>query len=173
MTNLPRQANSNMKPLFSTADLSDAEPTCSSCEILFKQYGGRREFFGKIRTVKCMDDNILLRRTLETRASGEVLVVDGGGYVGSALIGDMIAGIGIKNGWSGVLIYGGVRDIVALGNLDFGVKALGSNPRKGGQNGMGEVDVVLSFGGATFIPGHWIYSDDDGVLLSPERLPGV
>lgn len=120
-----------------------------------------------------MDDILLLRRTLEAKSAGGVIVVDGGGYVGSALIGDTLAGIGIKNGWAGVVIYGGVRDVIALAELDFGVKGFGSNPRRGGRSGTGEVGVVLSFGGAEFKPGHWLYSDDDGILVSPERLPGV
>ena len=160
-----------MITMLSTAELFDAHPHCASCETQFKQYGGRRRFFGRIRTVRCKDDNVLMRRLLETKTTDEVLVVDGGGYLGSALIGDMTAGIAADNGWAGVLIYGALRDVLAIETLDIGVKALGSNPRKSGKAGTGESDVILSFSGAIFTPGHWLYSDDDGLLISPKRLP--
>lgn len=159
------------KPSFSTADLYDAFGNrCHSCDTQFKQYGGRREFSGRIRTIKCLDDNVLLRRMLETRSDGEVLVVDGSGDLGSALIGDVIAGLGAKSGWSGAVVFGAIRDTRALASLDFGLKALGSNPKKSAKHGAGNVDVTLQFGGVIFLPGHWIYSDDDGILVSSEKL---
>ena len=127
-------------------------------------------FSGKIRTVKCVDDNVLLRRMLETRSEGEVLVVDASGYMGSALIGDTIAKLGLDNGWSGAVIFGAIRDTGVLSTLEFGVKALGSNPRKSKKHGAGSVDVAVSFGGATFVPGHWLCSDDGGILVSREAL---
>ena len=117
-----------------------------------------------------MDDNALLRRTLDTGSDGEVLIVDGSGFLGSALMGDMIAGLGAKNGWSGVVMLAAIRDARALAELDFGVKALGTNPKKSSKNGTGAVDIPVSFGGVTFIPGHWIYSDDDGILVSAKNL---
>lgn len=107
---------------------------------------------------------------LETPSDGGVLVVDGSGYLGSALIGDRMAGLGVKNGWSGVVILGAVRDIAALAQMDFGVKALGSNPKRSAKNGAGQTDAPLSFGGVIFSPGHWLYSDDDGILVSTEKL---
>jgi regulator of ribonuclease activity A len=120
-----------MQSPFSTADLYDAfGDDCSSCETQFRQYGGRRAFSGKIRTVKCVDDNVLLRRTLETQSEGDVLVVDASGYLGSALVGDTIAKLGLDNGWSGAVIFGAIRDTGVLSTLESGVKALGSNPRK-------------------------------------------
>lgn len=156
---------------FTTADLCDAhQENCQVCTTQFRQYGGRRIFSGRIRTVECRDDNILLRRALEQPSPGEVLVVDGGGSLESALIGDIVAGLGLKNGWGGVIIFGAVRDANALGTLDFGVKALGTNPRKSGKTGLGRADVVVQQGGAVFTPGAWVYSDDDGVLVSPARL---
>ena len=162
-----------MEPPFTTADLSDAlEGCCGSCETQFKQYGGRRIFSGRMRTVKCLNDNVVLRRTLETHSEGGVLVVDGSGSLNSALMGDVIAGIAVENGWSGAVIFGAVRDTRALATLDFGVKALGSSPRKSAKIGAGSVDVVVAFGGATFTPGHWIYVDDDGILVSAQKLVG-
>ncbi|HLI30198.1 MAG TPA: ribonuclease E activity regulator RraA [Terriglobia bacterium] len=160
-----------MKAQFSTSDLYDAFiKRCSSCETQFKQYGGRREFCGRIRTVKCLDDNVLLRQVLETPSDGEVLVVDGGAHLGSALLGDMIAAIGAKSGWSGVIIFGAIRDVGALAKMDFGVKALGSNPQKSAKNGAGCIDEAVAFGGVVFTPGHWLYSDDDGIIVSSDKL---
>jgi regulator of ribonuclease activity A len=160
-----------LKAQFTTADLYDAFDTrCSSCSTQFKQYGGRRTFSGQIRTVKTLDDNVLVRRMLETSSQGEVLVVDGSGYLGSALLGDMMASLGVKNGWSGVVILGAVRDVSALGQMDFGVKALGSNPKRSAKKGAGQIDSPLSFGDVTFTPGQWLYSDDDGILVSNEKL---
>jgi len=156
---------------FTTADLCDAAgERCQTCTVPFRQFGGRHAFAGRIRTVRCHADNALVRRTLETPAAGDVLVVDGGGWLGSALLGDQLAALGVKNGWAGVVIHGAVRDSVALGQMDFGVKALGTNPRKSEKRGLGELDVAVVLGGVTFSPGHWLYSDDDGLLVSASPL---
>lgn len=120
--------------------------------------------------MKCIDDNVLLRRTLDSTADGGILIVDGSGYLGSALMGDVIAAMGAKNGWVGVVILGAIRDARALAGMDFGVKALGSNPKKSSKNGTGSVDIPVSFGGVTFTPGQWVYSDDDGILVSATNL---
>ncbi|MGH9355973.1 MAG: ribonuclease E activity regulator RraA [Terriglobia bacterium] len=160
-----------MKEQFSTSDLYDAfADRCGSCEVQFKRYGGRRQFSGRIRTVKCVNDNALIRGLFETAAAGEVLVVDGGASLSSALMGDMIAALGAKNGWSGAVILGAVRDVSALAQMDFGIKALGSNPRKSSKTGAGQVDGDLLLGGITFTAGHWLYSDDDGIIVSAEKL---
>lgn len=156
---------------FATADLCDAAgDRCASCETPFRQLGGRRAFHGRIRTVRCRADNALVRRVLETTAGGDVLVVDGGGLLGAALLGDQLAALGAKHGWSGVVIFGVVRDCAALATIDFGVKALGTNPRRGGKLGAGEIDVPVEFGGVTFVPGQWLYSDDDGLLVAESPL---
>jgi regulator of ribonuclease activity A len=157
---------------FATADLCDAAgERCQSCAIPFRQFGGRRAFAGRIRTVRCHADNALVRRALETLSAGEVLVVDGGGFLGAALLGDQLATLGLRNGWAGVVIHGAVRDSVALAQMDFGVKALGTNPRRSEKHGLGESDVAVTFGGVVFTPGHWLYSDDDGLLVAAEPLP--
>jgi regulator of ribonuclease activity A len=156
---------------FATADLSDAAgDRCQSCETPFRQFGGRRAFAGRLRTIRCRADNALVRRALETRSAGEVLVVDGGGFPRAALLGDQLAALGVKNGWAGVVIHGVVRDSVALAQMDFGVKALGTNPRRGEKRGTGETDVAVEFGGVKFTPGHWLYSDDDGILVAEQPL---
>lgn len=156
---------------FATADLFDKyEDRVSSCDTQFRQYGGKRAFHGQIATVRCFQDNVLLKKALSEPGLGRVLVVDGGGTLGTALVGDIIAGLAYTNGWSGIVIYGAVRDTVALAKLDIGVKALGSNPKKSRKIGVGEVDVPLGIDGVTFVPGHWVYSDDDGILVSATEL---
>jgi len=155
----------------STPDLSDeSEDRSRPCETQLQQYGGLRSFAGPIRTVQCLGDNLLIRQMMETPSSGEVLVVDGGGSLSAALLGDMLAGKGQKNGWSGVVIYGAVRDTPVLAGMNFGVKALGTNPRRGTKLGAGQSDVPVTFGGVTFTPGHWLYSDDDGILVAEQPI---
>ena len=151
---------------FATADLIDIAPDTPSCEVQFRRFGRRQKFCGKIRTVKCDRDNGLIKELMNSHSDGEVLVIDGGGSLYSALMGDLIAGAGAANGWAGAVIYGVIRDSEAINTMDFGVKALGSNPRKSGKTGAGEVDAVVSFGGIDFVPGHYLYSDANGVLVS-------
>jgi len=156
---------------FATADLVDAHADAvQSCDAQFRQYGGRVRFAGPIRTIKCLEDNGLIKQTLGTPGNGSVLVVDGGGSLRSALVGDMIAASAQKNGWAGLVIWGAVRDTVALADVDLGIKALGSNPWKSVKNGVGKVDVPVSFGGVDFRPGAWVYSDEDGILVSAQQL---
>ncbi len=157
---------------FATADLMDeygAELT--SCETQFRSYGARERFCGPVRTVRCLEDNALLKSVLATPGEGRVLVIDGGGSLRTALMGDMIAGSAVANGWAGVVINGAVRDVVALRDLDLGVKALGSNPRKSAKESVGESEVPVEFGGVEFAPGAWLYSDEDGIVLAARELP--
>ena len=155
-----------------TADLIDEfQDELQSCEIQFRNYGGRANFWGPCRTVKCQNDNVLLKKILEEPADGHVLVVDGGGALSSALMGDIIAGIGNRNNWSGVIINGAVRDTVELSEIDFGVKALGSNPWKSEKKGSGSVDIELRIGNITVKPGHWVYCDADGIVVANRKLP--
>jgi len=155
-----------------TADLMDVfQEELQSCEIQFKNYGGRNAFWGPCKTLQCKNDNVLLRRMLEEQANGHILIVDGGGSLSSALIGDIIAEIGRKNNWSGIVIYGAVRDTLDLGRLDFGVKALGSNPRKSHKKGDGTSNVKINFGGIIVEPGNWVYCDEDGVVVANRELP--
>ncbi len=151
-----------------TADLYDEHgDELDSCDLQLRQYGGRRVFAGPIVTVRCLEDNALVKAVLGEPGEGRVLVVDGGGSLHTALMGDLIAGSAVVNGWSGVVIHGAVRDVAALGELDLGVKALGSNPRKSAKTGAGERDVVVTFGGAAFPPGARLVSDDDGMVVLP------
>jgi regulator of ribonuclease activity A len=155
-----------------TADLIDRHgDELLSCETQFRQYGGRRFFHGPVRTVRTLEDNALIKQLLGEPGRGAVLVVDGGGSLRTALMGDQIAALAQKNGWAGAILYGAVRDTVALGQIDLGIKALGSNPRKSAKTLAGAVDVPVIFGSVTFAPGNWVYSDDDGVVVSPRQLP--
>ncbi|MFF5265105.1 ribonuclease E activity regulator RraA [Actinomadura viridis] len=156
---------------FATADLiDDFGAELRSCETQFRQYGARIRFAGPVVTVRCLRDNGLVKRLLNTAGDGRVLVVDGGGSLASALMGDLIAGAAAGNGWSGVVINGAVRDVAALRGLDLGIKALGSNPRKSAKDAAGEVDVPVTFGGVEFRPGDHLYSDEDGIVLASRPL---
>jgi regulator of ribonuclease activity A len=152
-----------------TADLVD-DLTASggevrTCELQFLDLGGRNRFSGPVRTVRCLEDNALLRNVLSTDGTGAVLVVDGGGSLRTALSGDLIAGLAVTNGWAGLIINGAVRDSLALAELPIGIKALGTNPRKSSKTGAGESDIPVTFGGLTFGVGDSVFSDEDGVLV--------
>jgi regulator of ribonuclease activity A len=156
---------------FATADLVDVHAdVVRSCDVQFRQYGKRLRFHGPIRTIKCVNDNQLVKQVLATPGNGAVLVIDGGASLSSALVGDLMAALAQKNGWAGIVVLGAIRDAVALGDIDIGIKALGSNPWKSKKDGVGQVDVPVSFGGAEFLPGSWLYSDEDGILVSPRKL---
>ena len=149
-----------------TADLVDEiGPDVRSCDMQFGQYGGRSQFAGPITTVRCFQDNALLKSVLSEPGNGGVLVIDGDGSLHAALVGDVIAGLGVDNGWAGLIINGAVRDAATLRTLDIGIKALGTNPRKSSKTGDGERDVAVSFGGVTFEPGDIAHSDDDGIVV--------
>ena len=149
-----------------TADLYDEhEESLQSCDLQLRQYGAIQSFGGTITTVRCLEDNALAKSVLGEDGAGRVLVVDGGGSIHTALMGDMIAKIAMTNGWAGIVINGAVRDVAILAELPIGIKALGSNPRKSAKTGAGERDVPVQFGGATFPPGATLYSDDDGIVV--------
>lgn len=155
---------------FATADLIDIAPDTPSCEVQFKTFGQRKRFCGRVRTIRCKEDNAQVKQTLNTPSNGEVLVVDGAGSLYSALIGDQIAEAGRKNGWAGAIVYGVIRDSVAIEAMDFGIKALGTNPKKSAKAGAGECDVPVSFGNVTFHPGDFVYCDEDGVLVNSGEI---
>jgi len=149
-----------------TADLVDEiGPDVRSCDLQFRQYGGRSQFAGPISTVRCFQDNALLKSMLSEAGEGRVLVIDGDGSLHTALVGDLIAALARDNGWAGVIINGAVRDAATLRTLDVGIKALGTNPRKSTKTGDGQRDVIVEFGGVLFAPGDIVYSDDDGIVV--------
>lgn len=154
-----------------TADLCDAhEDKVSVVAPMFRSFGGRSAFGGPISTLKLFEDNALVRTALASPGNGRVLVVDGGGSQRCALVGDQLGELGVKNGWAGVVVYGCIRDSKMLGGMDLGVFALGTHPRKSIKRNVGEVDIPVTFGGVTFVPGHYLYADEDGVIVSAEAL---
>ena len=156
---------------FVTCDLCDDNPDdVRVLEPMLSQFGGRECFGGEIVTAKCFEDNSRVKETLATPGHGKVLVVDGGGSLRCALLGDMIGEDAVKNGWEGVIVYGCVRDVDALGTLDLGVQALGAIPLKSNRRGEGQKDIAVTFGGVTFRPGEYVYADNNGVVVSARRL---
>jgi regulator of ribonuclease activity A len=150
-----------------TADLvDDIGPEVRSCDVQFRQFGGRTEFAGPISTVRCFQDNALLKSVLSEPGDGRVLVIDGDASVHTALVGDLIAELARSNGWAGLVVHGAVRDAATLRTLEIGIKALGTNPRKSTKTGAGERDIAVSFGGISFVPGELAYSDDDGIVVT-------
>ena len=149
-----------------TADLVDEiGPDVRSCDVQFRQFGARTQFAGPITTVRCSQDNALLKSILSTPGGGGVLVVDGGASLHTALVGDLIAELARSNEWTGLIVHGAVRDAAALRDMEIGIKALGTNPRKGTKTGEGDRDVAVTFGGVTFVPGEVAYCDDDGIVV--------
>lgn len=156
---------------FVTCDLCDDHPELVRvCEPMFAGYGGVAAFGGRIVTVKCFEDNSRVKELLATPGEGRVLVVDGGGSLRCALLGDLIGESAVKHGWAGVIVYGCVRDVDALAELELGVQALASIPLKSVRKGVGEVDLPVTFGGITFVPGQYVYADNNGVITSPQAL---
>jgi regulator of ribonuclease activity A len=154
-----------------TADLIDEHgEALASCDLQFRQFGGRKRFGGRVRTVACRHDNALVKKVLGEPGAGQVLVVDGGGSLHTALLGDLVAGLAEANGWAGVVVHGAVRDVAELGRIAIGIKALGSNPRRSAKTGAGQIDVPVAFGGVTFRPGAYLYSDEDGIVVGDRPL---
>ena len=160
-----------------TADLCDqfwGKQALQLCQTNFQNYGAKMEFCGSVFTVKVFEDNVLVRTAIETAKPGSVLVVDGEASRNCALLGGNLAALAQANGMSGIIIHGCVRDVAELAQTDLGILAVGSCPVKSRKDGQGELERVLNFGGVTWTPGHIVYADEDGVVVSPvplEELP--
>ncbi len=146
-----------------SAELKIASP-------MFRDYGGSKLFNGAISTAKVFEDNSLVRAALEEPGEGRVLVVDGGGSMRCALLGDNLAALGQRNGWAGVVVYGCIRDSADIAGIEIGVKALNTHPLKSVKKGIGERDVPVTFAGLTFHPGEFLYADEDGLIVSRAAL---
>lgn len=156
---------------FLTTDLCDAhEDKVRVVEPMFSSFGGKPSFHGSIATLKLFEDNSLVRKAVESPGEGRVLVIDGGGSVRRALVGDQLAALALKNGWAGIVVYGCIRDSRAIGEMDIGVFAIDTHPMKTIKKNVGEADVTVNFGGVSFTPGEWLYADEDGVIVSSEPL---
>ena len=154
-----------------TADLCDAhEDKLAVVAPMFASYGGRPSFGGPIATLKIFEDNSFVRKAVENPGNGRVLVIDGGASMRCALVGDQLAELAVKNGWAGIVVYGCIRDSAAIGDMDLGVFALGTHPLKTVKRNEGQVDLTVSFGGIDFVPGHHLYADGDGVIVSARAL---
>lgn len=154
-----------------TPDLCDAFPDLiQAVDSIFKNYGGRHSFGGEIVTVKCFEDNSKVKELVATDGTGKVMVVDAGGSMRRACLGDMLAEKAAENGWQGILIYGCIRDVDIIANTELGVQALGTHPIKTDKRDIGDVNIPVTFAGVTFIPGQYIYADNNGVIVSPQKL---
>jgi regulator of ribonuclease activity A len=157
---------------FSTCDLCDAyAEELQIATPLFRDFGGRRAFHGEIVTLTCPEDNSLVRVAVGEPGRGRVMVIDGGGSLRYALMGDMLAAKAVASGWEGVVVHGAVRDVDALAALDLGVRALAACPRASIKRGAGTRNERLEFAGVTFTPGHYLYCDADGLLVARSALP--
>jgi len=155
---------------FSTTDLCDAHPDLAVLPPVFRNFGGRSSFAGPIETIRVEDDNVLVRAALEEPGAGRILVIDGGGSLACALLGDQLAALGLENGWVGVIVHGCVRDVATLASLPFGVRAIASHPRKSGKRGIGERGVLLDIEGVRLAPGATVYADADGIVVSDRAI---
>lgn len=157
--------------VFSTPDLCDQYPErVRVLDALFRSYGGQIRFTGEIVTVKCFEDNSRVKELAAQEGRGKVMVVDGGGSLRKALLGDLIAESAINNGWAGFLIFGCIRDVEVIAALSLGVVALNATPLKTERKNLGEVNVPVSFAGQTFHPGEYLYVDASGILVSETKL---
>ncbi|HZJ94862.1 MAG TPA: ribonuclease E activity regulator RraA [Thiopseudomonas sp.] len=153
-----------------TPDLCDANPDVQVAEPMFANFGGRDSFGGEIVTIKCHEDNSVVKTQAEQPGHGKVMVVDGGGSLRRAMLGDMVAAQAAKNGWEGIIIYGCVRDVDVLPEINLGVQALGSHPMKTDKHNIGQLNVVVNFAGVTFRPGEFVYADNNGIIVSETAL---
>lgn len=153
-----------------TPDLCDAYPDVAVVEPMFSNFGARDSFGGQIVTVKCFEDNSMVKKLVDTDGKGKVMVVDGGGSLRRALLGDMLAEKAARNGWEGIIVYGCIRDVDVIAQTELGVQALASHPMKTDKRDIGDIDVVVTFGGVTFRPGEYVYADNNGIIVSPTEL---
>jgi len=155
----------------SICDLSDDHPDrVRTAEAVFRDFGQRLQFHGPITTIRCLEDNALLKSTLSEPGCGRVMVVDGGASVERALFGDMLGSLLLQNDWAGIVINGAVRDVENLRKMPIAVRALGVCPTRPTKFGSGERDIVVAFAGIAFVPGHLLYADENGILTSEQPL---
>lgn len=154
-----------------TPDLCDAHPeSVRVVEPLFTNYGGYAAFGGEIVTVKCHEDNSLVKENVGKPGEGRVMVVDGGGSLRCALLGDMLAEKAVQNGWAGLVIFGCIRDVDEIRNMALGVQAIRTIPIKSNRKGRGDYNIPVTFGGVTFTPGDFVYADNNGIIAADKAL---
>ncbi|WP_203140693.1 ribonuclease E activity regulator RraA [Marinobacter mangrovi] len=153
-----------------TPDLCDEFPEVKVVEPGFNNYGAIKAFGGEMVTVKCFEDNSVVKEQVGLPGEGRVMVVDGGGSKRAALLGDMLAEKAADNGWAGIIIYGCIRDVDVIGETQLGVQALDTVPRKTEKRGIGDLNVPVTFHGTTFVPGQYVYADNNGIIVSEKPL---
>lgn len=157
--------------MFTTPDLCDDHPDeVRVLAPILRTFGGREAFCGPALTVLCHEDNSRVKELVGTPGEGRVMVVDGGGSVACALLGDMLAQKAADNGWAGLVIHGAVRDVEILRTIDLGVQALASIPLRSDRQDAGEVGVEVAFGGVTISAGDWVYADANGVVVAARAI---
>ena len=157
-------------PAPATCDLCDAHKGSTDGAFrvpppVFRDFGGRSAFHGAVSTVKCFEDNSMVKAAVESAGQGRVLVVDGAGSLRRALLGGNLGAAAAKNGWAGLVIDGCVRDVAELALCDLGIRALAPMPLPTERAGQGQRDVVLQIRGVWVRPGDWLYADADGIVL--------
>lgn len=158
---------------FSTTDLLDENPELDCCVLPLRSFGAHSAFSGRIETISCFEDNVLVRTALDEPGEGRVLVIDGGGSLAFALVGDAMANRAARDGWTGIIVNGSVRDVESLAAVELGVLALGAVPRRARKDGIGSVGAPVSFGGATFRRDGTVWCDRDGVVVAPPQHPAT
>lgn len=158
-------------PPFTTADLYDAHGDELQVALpLFRDFGAHVRFSGAISTIRALEDNSRVREAVQQPGAGRVLVVDGGGSLQRAMLGDQLAAMAVAKGWAGVVIHGCIRDSAAIATMALGVKALGTVPAKTDKHGEGLVDLPVRFAGVDFVPSHYLYADEDGIVVAARAL---
>ena len=156
---------------FKTTDLYDAYlEELQVAAPIFRDFGGHIKFCGQVVTLKAVDDNSFLKQSFEQDGTGKVLVVDASASMRCAMMGDMMAALGAGNGWEGVIINGCIRDSADVAKVNIGVKALATIPRKTTKRNQGVLNIPVHFADITFHPEHYVYADEDGIVLSPTSL---
>ncbi|ANQ66506.1 ribonuclease activity regulator protein RraA [Candidatus Pseudothioglobus singularis] len=155
----------------STCDISDQlHPHVQYLDPIFKSYGGKTAFSGRIVTIKCFEDNSLVEEALKMNGKGCVLVVDAGESLRCAMLGDKRASDAIKNEWEGIVVNGSIRDSVMINSMTIGIRALGVCPRKSIKKGNGKRNLTVDFSNVKFIPNHYLYADEDGVIVIENKV---
>lgn len=158
---------------FSTADLCDRYSATEHLQILepiFKTFGGNEIFSGRITTLKVFEDDALVAKALQERTENRVLVIDGGGSHRCALLGGDLTRLAYENGWQGIIVYGCIRNSLEINQIPIGIRALHTHPQKSHTKGAGDRDMLISFGGVNFKKEHFLYADEDGIIVSEAML---
>ena len=156
---------------YNTSELCDMYlDSVDVVEPMFANFGGRNSFGGEVTTIKCHEANGQIRDILARNGEGKVLVIDGGGSLRRALVDLELAELALDNGWEGIIVYGCIRDVDVIDELEIGIQALASIPVLASDNNDGEIDTPVNFGGVTFLPEDHVYADSTGIILSPEPL---